>query len=313
MWLKPCSTLLLLTLAGALHAAEPVRPDAASAFYVNPDSNAAQWLNAHRDDPRADAIRSAIASQPTALWFGGWSADVRGAVERYISAAAVRGQLPLLVAYNVPQRDCGQYSKGGAASASAYQTWIESFFDGIGPRAALVVLEPDALAQMDCLNAADKALRLQLLRHALDYARSHASASRVYLDAGHSGWLAPAEAARRLTAAGVAQARGFALNVSNYGTTAANTAYGKQVAAALQQQGIRAHFVIDTSRNGNGPLGSQWCDAPGRKLGTPATQYAGEDGLDAVLWIKPPGNADGCAAKAGTFDADLANKLINGD
>jgi endoglucanase len=31
-----------------------------------------------------------------------------------------------------------------------------------------------------------------------------------------------------------------------------------------------------------------------------------------LLWIKNPGNADGCAGTAGVFSPDLAYKLIHG-
>ena len=279
-------------------------------FYVNPASNAANWVNAHPTDGRTDAIRSAISSKPTALWFGDWNTDVRTAVDQYVTAAG--NQTPVVVAYNLPHRDCGQYSKGGAASGAAYQQWITGFIDGIGSRKAVMILEPDGLAQMDCLSSADQTQREQLMQYATTYAHQHASQTRVYVDIGHSGWLDSAEAARRLAAAGVAQARGFSLNVSNYGTTGANEAYGKLVAAALLKQGASATFVIDTSRNGNGPLGTQWCDVAGRKLGTPATEYPDNDGLEMTLWVKPPGNADGCAAAAGTFSPDLAYKLVYG-
>ena len=314
--LKTTARIALAAALGCIHlaavAAETEAERAPDVFYVNPDSNAAHWVNAHPTDGRTGAIRSAISSKPTALWFGDWNTDVRSAVDQYVSAAAALKQVPVVVAYNIPHRDCGQYSKGGAASAADYEKWISRFIDGIGSRKAVMILEPDGLALMDCLSADDQAQREQLLQYAVGYAHSHATQTRVYLDAGHSGWLHSTEAARRLAAAGVAQARGFSLNVSSYGTTGANEAYGKLVAAALLKQGATSHFVIDTGRNGNGPSGTEWCDVPGRKIGTPATDYVDNDGLDMVLWIKPPGNADGCAAAAGTFSPDLAYKLVYG-
>jgi endoglucanase len=53
------------------------------------------------------------------------------------------------------------------------------------------------------------------------------------------------------------------------------------------------HFIIDTSRNGNGPLSGAWCNPPGRALGTPPTTGTGEPIVDAFLWIKRPGESDG--------------------
>ncbi|HTD02481.1 glycoside hydrolase family 6 protein [Undibacterium sp.] len=116
-----------------------------------------------------------------------------------------------------------------------------------------------------------------------------------------------------LIQAGVIDARGFSLNVSNYKTTESNVAYGNAVNAVLRQQlGITKSFVIDTSRNGNGPYGTTWCDPPGRKLGLTSNENITGVQPEMTLWIKPPGNADGCAAPAGTFVPNIAYHLIFG-
>jgi hypothetical protein len=233
-------------------------------------------------------INATIASQPQAAWFGGWSGDIRTAVNATVSAAAAAGRVPVLVAYNIPQRDCGSYSGGGVSSADAYRTWIRAFAAGIGARRAIVILEPDAVAGLDCLNATDRATRLSLLA---DAARVLAASANtvVYLDGGHDAWQPVATMATRLAQAGIADAQGFALNVSNFRAQAGLVSYGQQLAAAI---GVE-HFVIDTSRNGLGPApDGQWCNPPGRALGakpgTP-TDYR----LDWNLWIKRPGESDG--------------------
>src|SRR5690606_846198 len=87
----------------------------------------------------------------------------------------------------------------------------------------------------------------------------------VYLDAGHSRWVPAEEMARYLEAAGVAQARGFALNTSNFRPDAELIAYGNRVAELI---GGDVHYIIDSSRNGNGPAANdEWCNPPGRALG----------------------------------------------
>jgi endoglucanase len=68
--------------------------------------------------------------------------------------------------------------------------------------------------------------------------------------------------------------------------------------------------VIDTSRNGNGP-GSTWCDPAGRALGQAPSLSTGTPSVEAFLWIKVPGEADGCAAGAGTFVPQLAYEMAN--
>ena len=53
----------------------------------------------------------------------------------------------MLVAYNIPNRDCGQYSSGGAEDEDAYRSFVQQMADGIGGTKSVVILEPDALAQ----------------------------------------------------------------------------------------------------------------------------------------------------------------------
>jgi endoglucanase len=233
-------------------------------------------------------VNAKVAAQPQALWFGGWSGDISTAVRTAVSAAAAAGRVPVLVAYNIPQRDCGSYSAGGLGSADAYKSWIRAFAAGIAGRRAIVVVEPDAIAGLDCLNATDRATRLGLLADATRVLAASAN-TVVYLDGGHDAWQPVATMASRLAQAGIADAQGFALNVSNFRAQAGLVAYGQQLAAAI---GV-AHFVVDTSRNGLGPSpDGQWCNPPGRALGakpgTPADHR-----LDWNLWIKRPGESDG--------------------
>src|SRR5207244_10503436 len=130
--------------------------------------------------------------------------------------------LPVFVAYNIPGRDCGSYSAGGAGGGDAYRTWIRDFAGGIGGRSAIVILEPDALAGMDCLNATARQERLTLMRDAVQALKQQKAS--VYIDAGNARWRSPEEMAARLKQAGIAQADGFALNVSNLQSTSTNIA-----------------------------------------------------------------------------------------
>ena len=196
-------------------------------------------------------------------------------------------------AYYLPHRDCGSYSAGGADDDRDYRACIDSFAEGLGDRDALVVLEPDAVPQSlaDCpqTGTADP---LALLAHAVVRLKQQPRA-RVYVDAGNPDWITDVSwLARALRQAGVDGADGFALNVSNFGTTQSDLSYGPRVADAL---GGGAHFVVDTSRNGNGPCTGvdAWCNPPGRALGSPPTTDTGVPGVDAHLWSKRPGESDG--------------------
>ncbi|WP_322778987.1 glycoside hydrolase family 6 protein [Frankia sp. Cas4] len=267
-------------------------PFAGARFYVDPGSAAAAAVGRLRGSlpASADAL-SRIANTSHADWFVGpvTAGGVQSAVAGRVARIRAAGALPVLVAYAIPNRDCGGYSGGGASSPAAYRSWISGFAAGIGRGPATVILEPDALSQLDCLPAADRQTRYGLLSDAVD-ALGGIGVS-VYLDAGNAGWHDAAEMATRLRAAGVDRARGFALNVSNFDETADERAYGDAVSAAA---GGMPHFVIDTSRNGLGPApGSVWCNPPGRALGVGPTADTGDPRADALLWIKVPGESDG--------------------
>jgi endoglucanase len=273
-------------------AAVSSNPFAGARFWVNPSSNATRTASAWRAaGRRTDAsAMTKIAGQPAAVWFGDWngrdpSADVRAAV----GSARRAGARPVVVAYDIPGRDCGGYSAGGARSASAYRNWADGLAKGIGGGRAIVILEPDAIPELDCMSSTDQRTTLSLLSYAVTKLGSSPGTS-VYLDAGNRGWQPAALIAERLRRAGVARARGFSLNVSNFDWTSSEEAYGDRISALIGGK----HFVIDTSRNGRGPAsGTSWCNPPGRALGHPATTATGDPRADALFWIKSPGESDG--------------------
>ncbi|MEN3610521.1 glycoside hydrolase family 6 protein [Plantactinospora sp. ZYX-F-223] len=316
----------LLALAAALTVAVPAILFGSSAahadpisqtsgFYVNPQSSPASWVAANPGDGRANAIRTEIAQKPMASWFGNWSGDITAAVGNYVAAADAVDKLPLLVAYNLPARDaCGGHSGGGAGSVAAYDAWIAAFASAIGNRPAVVVLEPDSLGDFNCMTQAQINDRVGMLARAANQFRSKAPNTWAYLDAGNPGWVDARTMAQRLNMAGVANAHGFALNVSNYFTTGENTNYGNAVVSTLRNDfGYTKPYVIDTSRNGNGSNG-QWCNPAGRRIGTP-TQIGG--GAEMLLWLKTPGESDGncgvgAGSSAGQFLPEVAYKMIFG-
>ncbi|MFE7899953.1 glycoside hydrolase family 6 protein [Streptomyces sp. NPDC057424] len=263
-----------------------------SPFWVDPESPAARqaqlWERQGRGQD-AELIRR-IADQPAALWPAG-EIDPAPMVGAAASAARREGKTAVFVAYNIPHRDCGQHSAGGAADGDAYREWIGKFADALGEAEALVVLEPDAVAHVvdGCTPGEYHAEREQLLGEAIARLKRQPN-TKVYLDAGNADWIREsAKLVEPLRRAGIERADGFALNVSNFQTNEVTTKYGVRLAGALGGK----HFVVDTSRNGNGPLPGVWCNPPGRALGTPPTTGTGEPVVDAYLWIKRPGESDG--------------------
>lgn len=276
-----------------------------SKLFVSATGPARTQADAWRISRPADAaMMDRIGTQPIARWLGGWNTDVRRDAAAVAEQAALAGAMPVFVAYNIPNRDCGSYSTGGTAGADAYRRWISELADGIRGRRAVVVLEPDAVAGASCLTEALRTERFALLADAV--AMLKAAGSLVYIDAGHPRWLSDAEAALRLQRAGIEQADGFSINVSNFIATSSNVAYGELISRRIGGK----HFIIDTSRNGvGGTADGQWCNPAGQALGLNPSTQSGHPLVDALLWIKYPGESDGTCnggLPAGQWWADYA-------
>jgi endoglucanase len=355
------------------HAGTGRNLDPATRFFVPPPDQGAvqQVLQLLKGGDLADAkLITRMEATPKAVWFdGGTPAQVQAQVRRTMTEAAFEHAVPVLVAYDIPGRDCAQYSAGGALDQAGYEAWISAFAAGIGRGSAVVILEPDALGNMPsgCGLPASvypftDAERIAELNYAVSALEQDGGAS-VYLDGTHSAWQSVGTITQRLLEAGVQQAQGFFLNVSNYQpndelldygtwisdciamvTDPSNAFYNNPSACASQYYpatqsdfstwGLTTawyaqnmgnavattHFVIDTSRNGNGPNNMQtyanapydqpagvistlasgnWCNPPGAGLGTRPTADTAVPLLDAYLWVKVPGESDGQCDAAG--------------
>jgi endoglucanase len=238
-----------------------------SKFYVPPPSPGAlqQIADLSRERKIGDAVKIAkMVSTPQAVWFTqGTPREVKRAVKRTMRRAARRHRVPILVAYNLPFRDCAQYSQGGALDTAAYQAWIDGFASGIGQREAVVILEPDGLGIIPYNHAlhdldryewcqptvtddegntlpapgASPDQRYAQLRYAISSLQEHAPNASVYLDGTHSAWLGVGEAAYRIFQAGFSDGalhvQGFFLNVSNYQPTEQVAQFGTWVSMCL--------------------------------------------------------------------------------
>ncbi|KOX22726.1 MULTISPECIES: glycoside hydrolase family 6 protein [unclassified Streptomyces] len=319
-------------------------------FFVDPDSNARKWVNANQADTRTPKISTQIADRTTVKWFGGWNTNIQADVDSYVDRSTAAGQLPTLVAYNIPGRDCGGASGGGAADAAAYKAWMDGFIAGIGKRPAIVVLEPDAVAQADveenCLTPERREARFDMLWYANQHLDAQGPYVKTYIDAGNATWTLGArrqdnpadrgiglsDMADMLGRSGIYLADGVAVNVANYHSTDISNDYGRRLAARVKERlGVETTWVVDTSRNGNGAYkipGNEssgqvgFCNPPQRKLGS--ASRVGEGGAAYYLWIKNPGDSDGrhaddarCPADgpqyaAGSFSPEFAVRLIDG-
>jgi endoglucanase len=384
--------LIVCMLVVALVMSAPMRASAMpqnsldpnTRFYVpKPNHGAIEQIadltsSGERED--ADLIRAMIDT-PQAVWFtAGTPKSVQQDVKNTVKRAAGKKTVPVLVAYNIPFRDCAQFSAGGATTVQQYLAWIDGFAAGIGNKKAVVILEPDGLGIIPWYTTIDgvqewcqpaeanpataAADRFFMLNYAVDALNALPNVS-VYLDGTHSAWLNVGDASHRLLQAGIQDADGFYLNVSNYQFTANSVEYGTWISkcityvtavtpgdygscgnqywnggpatswtgAAMDRYqewrsepysgepadlawntvGINSrydsilgatqpttHFVIDTSRNGQGPWQppdypdpQDWCNPPDRGLGLRPTADTGIALLDAYLWVKIPGESDG--------------------
>jgi len=221
-----CSAIALLTSTWLLPPAEARD----GRLFVDSRSTTIDAAVRLEGEARRDALL--LARFPSANWFtDGTSAAVESKARELVDRAAAEGRVPVLVAYNIPFRDCALYSAGGAADSAAYLDWIRGFAAGIGDREAIVILEPDGLGVIPwhrtlsgeverCRpesggGAHASPARFEQLRGAVDILSSRPRV-RIYLDGTTSSWLSPGEAASRLIKANVQKTAGFFLNVSNY-------------------------------------------------------------------------------------------------
>lgn len=285
-------------------------PPAVDTRIVAPDeSKAAQAARAGDGDPDENAAAIWLASQPTTYWLTPEIDPVDEVWDRvaHLAAEAREQNAALSIAvYGLPDRDCGNHSAGGL-DPEAYGMWTARIGDALGNASdiqKIVVLEPDSIALSS--NCGSPAERASSLKTAVDNLRG--INTWIYIDGGHSSWHPVAEMADLIRATGLLpDVRGVALNVSNYQDTAAEFTYAHE----LSDQLGGTHAVIDTSRNGAGPAGSEWCNPSGRRVGSAGGAY-GDDVVDTNLWIKPPGESDGeCngGPPAGTWWPAAAEEL----
>jgi len=246
-------------------------------FVPPPDLGAVNQIAALvRQRDLDDAVKlAAIESTPRAVWFtDGTPKDVEKAVRQTMNQAALEGRVPVLVAYDIPFRDCGAYSAGGAIDSAAYAAWIAGFARGIGKGKAWVILEPDSLGiipyNTTIYGAADWCMptvtdatgatvpapgaspdeRYAQLQGAIATLTASAPGALVYLDGTHSAWLGVGEAAYRIHKAGFAPTsgaplvKGFFTNVSNFQPTDQSVQFGTWVSQCLAAATVGASWAI---------------------------------------------------------------------
>ena len=326
-------------------AAPAVNPFAGAEFYVDPIYTR-QVESTPTDDPQVRAMLERARRIPTGLWLDtigalehlpGWLEDAQRQSE-----AQGRPVVPVVVLYDLPNRDCAAKASAGELKVELdgerrYRTdyidpIVEQFRAYPNLRIA-VVLEPDSLANLATNLGVEKCARSQdIYKRSTAYAIAQLSLPHVflYLDAAHAGWLGWNSNRTRMAdvfrevldlAGGQDRIRGFATNVSNYNALDGNwgkqleasnpcpneLAYVQALARTLQERGIAGKgFLVDTGRNGqreSRQTWGSWCNVARAGLGE-RPQASPAPLVDAYFWIKPPGESDGIADPAAArFDS----------
>jgi endoglucanase len=268
-------------------------------LFQDDDTAAARWQAAN-DATWLDPI----SRTPQARWLN--STEDLAALPGLVKQARQQRALLVLVAYNIPNRGCSNFTEG-APSGAEYNQWIDRLVAALGDEPAAIVMEPDALAA-ECFGDA----RAAQLKRGVE--RLSAAGHAVYLDAGHARWKSTGEIAARLLRTGIEHAEGFAVNVSNRQSTDESYRWARELSDLVGER----DFVIDTSRNGTGPppddpgRDDEWCNPQQQALGPAPTTHTGRPGLAALLWIKRPGESDGVCGGEQTymFSPTQARNLI---
>jgi endoglucanase len=256
-----------------------------------------------------------IALQPRAVWDGFWDGNPTATARESVSDST-QGDPDVLTQVAIfrlnPWESCsGSWS---AAAQAGYRAWIRGYAAGLGSARVALILQPD----MPFALCVSSAVPEQLVSYAASVFDSLPHTT-VYIDAGSYAWYQPVQIARMLERSGIWHSRGFALNVTQYGSTAQELDWGAQINRALAAAGARdKHFVINTDENGTPYLAGQIpgggamsnytprCSQPGQRLcqrlGIPPTTdvanrrwgLSGADRriataqVDAYLWLGRP-------------------------
>jgi hypothetical protein len=282
------STLVLgsaaLALTPGLASAATQAPAAHSLasntrFYVPPPAQGSvqQILQLLKSGQLKNAgLITTMESVPSAVWLDGETAaqaaepgnegsaqadaDVARQVRLTLAAARLENAVPIFVAYNIPGRDCSQYSAGGAPTDADYDAWINAIGGALGTAKAVVLEEPDSLADLPGYCGAAYAANFPGITNTtrvgdVAYAVSTLEADpniSLYLDGGNSAWQNVGGMAETLTAADVQQSQGFFLNVSNYQYDTNSDYYGTWVSeciayATVNEAQTRADALADVA------------------------------------------------------------------
>jgi Glycosyl hydrolases family 6 len=250
---------------------------------------------------------SKIASQPEAQRLsiyseGGGPGAIFGQAEKIFCSnmQADPGSIPIFNTYFLHPK------LGGCPTPAAVRAYTPTFHrqvdemaEATDRRPAVFLLEIDALGSSGCVARMGS---LGLWEADLRYEMNAMAAlphTVVYVEGGYSDSNSVAYTAKVLNAIHVNRIRGFFTNDTHENWTIDEIRWATKVAERTHG----AHFIVNTSDNGRGPLlnrdrvkngNEDLCNPPGRGLGPLLNTATGYPYVDAFMWTHPPGNSSGC-------------------
>jgi endoglucanase len=209
------------------------------------------------------------------------------------------------------------FSEGGGPGAifeiraydPVFQRRVNEMAAGIENRPAVTLLELDAIGSSSCMVTTHSLPEWEAdLRYEINAIQALPHPV-VYLEGGYSDGNSPQYTAKILNAVGIGKIRGFFTNDTHSNWTINEVRWATRVSKLTHG----AHFIVNTSDNGRGPLlnrnrvkngNENLCNPPGRGIGPMDTTNTGSPYADALLWTHPPGNSAGSCGggpPSGTF------------
>ncbi len=256
---------------------------------------------------RRVADLSKIASQPEAQRIslyseGGSPAGIFGQTQKIFCSnlQADPGSIPIFNTYFLHAKLGGCPTPAAVrAYTPLFHAQIDAMAAAVDRRPAVFLLELDALGSSGCVARMGS---LPLWEADLRYEMTKMASlphTVVYVEGGYSDSNSVAYTARVLNAINVDRIRGFFTNDTHNNWTSNEIRWATQVSRRTHG----AHFIVNTSDNGRGPLlnhnrvrngNEDLCNPPGRGLGPLLNTATGYGPVDAFMWTHPPGNSSGC-------------------
>jgi endoglucanase len=259
---------------------------------------------------------SKIASQPEAQRFsiysgGGGPGAIYSQVTKILcrNMQADPGTVPIINTYFLhPELGGCPTPAEVTAYNPVFHRRIDEMAAATGRHPAVYLLELDGLGSSSCVTKMGAMPEWEAdLRYEINKMRALPH-TVVYVEAGYSDSNTVRYTARILNAIGIQKIRGFFTNDTHENWTSKEVKWATKISKLTHG----AHFIVNTSDNGQGPLLNKHpktegvedlCNPPGRGLGPMDTTHTGFKYADGFLWTHPPGNSSGCGGgpPGGTF------------